>query len=279
MMKKGVTIAIYGDSGSGKSTQLGEMAKALFKRERKRTRIYGSDLGGHESITPLVDLGVIEAVDVVQADDPWCWLDAAVKPTLSDDIGLVCYDSGTSCGEAILNAIAKSTDKIGQQTTQKFKAGSGATKLTIGLNNEAHYGLVQTFLLDKMWESSWITASGRDVAWTFGTHRGESSDSEPLVGPKLPGKALTAAIPKWFNYTFRLVAIPVADSAPRHVLYLQGQPGHTGLAVSFGNARYALDASTPLPASIEPASVVKALELIESGRQEAVVNLRAELGL
>ena len=49
--------------------------------------------------------------------------------------------------------------------------------------------------------------------------------------------------------------------------------------MGFGNARYSLDASTPLPLSVEPASLVEALRLIEGGAEEAESNLRLELGL
>lgn len=278
--RRGRSIALYGDSGSGKTTQGGELAKAHYKRHKKRTLYHAADYGGHGSIEPLVEVGIIDVNTIKPDTDPWIWLNqAASGHGLTEEHGLVIFDSATSSAEALLNAAAKSPQQVGQQKTQKFKVSGPSGNLVVGLNNEAHYGLVQTFMLDEIWRSTWLTERGVDVLWTFGTHRGESVEAEPIVGPKLAGKALTAAIPKWFNNTFRIVQIPVMGSAPRHVLYLQAQPGHTGSAVSFGNSRYPIDATTELPAAIEPASLDRALQLIDAGRGEAVDNLRAELGL
>jgi len=282
-MAVGRTVALFSDTGLGKTTQAGELAKDKFKSERKRTLYHGADYGGHESIQPLIDIGVIDADDIGQTDDPWIWLnDAAKGKGLSpEQHGLVVFDSGTSIGEAILNKITKSSEQVGQQKTQRFKVASGDTQLQIGINNEAHYGLVQTFMLDKIWESTWLTRLGVDVLWTFGIHRGESVEAEPIIGPKLVGKALTPQIPKWFNYTFRLDMVPPAPGSgadPEHILILKPQVGVSG-ALSFGNARYPLAASDSLPAVIKPASIVEAFNLIEKGRQSAADNLRAELGL
>jgi hypothetical protein len=108
--------------------------------------------------------------------------------------------------------------------------------------------------------------------------RGEKQDDTPVLGPMVAGKALTPAIPKWFRYTFRLVSVPTTQGqAPRHLLYLQEQPDFGGTGMSFGNARYPIDAITPLPAVIEPASIIEAMELIEKAEAEAEEVLRKEL--
>lgn len=285
MIERGKSISLYGDTGSGKTTLAGEYAKYVRKTRGKNTAYFLSDLGGVESISPLVRLGVIDLHELGPEDDPWIWIDHAVSgrnpagESLSDDIGLVVYDSGTSQGEALLDKIKLSNWKIGTQNTQKFKVTHGGQGIDVAANNEAHYGVVQGFLLSAMWKSSWLTRKGIDVLWTFSVHRGENSESEPVIGPKVAGKALTPAMPKWFNYTFRVVSIPVAGSAPRHVLYLQEQPGENGLATSFGNSRYPIDADTLLPATVEPASLVEAFTLIGNGHAEADANIARELGL
>ena len=237
-------------------------------------------MGGYKSLLPLVRLEVIEVDTPNEGEDPWGWINAAVSTPPPKDVGLVMFDSGTSMGEMLLSFAANSDMKIGAQNTQRFTvSGKGKEALTVGSNNMNHYGVVQTFLLDKIWKSTWLSVGGPDVLWTFSTDRGENTLEQPLVGPKLAGHALTAAIPKWFNYTFRVASIPVVDNPPRHVLYLQEQGENNGAVMGFGNARYSLDASNPLPLSVEPASLVRALELIEEGDREAEDNLRMELGL
>jgi hypothetical protein len=280
MSQQGRSICLYGDSGSGKTTQLGEAAKAVFKATRRKTVLRTSDLGGHESIKPLVKLGVVELDELTDGVDPWIWMnDAVSEPLDPTQYGLVCFDSGTSMGESLLRAAANAEFQVGQQKTQKFVVAKGAQQLAVTVNNEAHYGVVQGFMLEKIWKSMNLLRSGIDVIWTFSVQRGEEQDRTPILGPKFAGKALTPAGPKWFNFTWRIVSIPSEDGAPVHRLYLTEHTELAGMGHSFGNARYPLGATTQLPSYIEPASIPAALEAIEVGQAEAEAALAAELGL
>ena len=273
------SIGLMADSGGGKTTQIGELAKVMFRDERKKTLLIAADLGGHESIRPHQRVGIIDVHEIEQADDPFEWInDATSGKLLTEDHGLIAFDSGTSIGEALLNAITKDPAQIGQQKTQKFRVGA-KKELVVGANNESHYGLVQGFLLDQIWRSTWLTRKWVTVLWTFGLDRAEKADQTPIVGPKLVGHALTSSIPKWFNYFWRLAVIPVPGQPARHQLYLQAQPEFAGTGLTFGNSRYPLDATSVLPAIIEPASIAEALAIIALGQQEAEDNLRRELGL
>jgi energy-coupling factor transporter ATP-binding protein EcfA2 len=280
MAYTGRTIALYGDTGSGKTTLAGEYAKLVRKQRNLDTTLFASDMGGYDSIGALVRYGVIRPVD-----DPWIWIKNAASGKVLDatdggdrGIGCAIFDSATSQSEALLLAAAKSDYQIGQQRTQRFNVTKGKETLNVSINNEAHYGVIQSFMLDAIWKSTWLTRKGIDVIWTFSVHRGEEQDRTPILGPKLAGKALTAAIPKWFKYTFRVVSIPQDGVAPLHRLYLTEHQELAGLGHSFGNARYPLDATTPLPAFIEPASIIKAIELIDAGQIEADEALKQELG-
>jgi hypothetical protein len=242
-------------------------------------------MGGYSSISPVVNVGLVKVNKLGETDDPFIWINEAVTGTNLDpaETGLAIFDSGTSMGEALLNYITKLDYQIGQQRTQKFTLSKGTGKdaksLTVGINNEAHYGVVQGFLLDAIWKSTWLTTKGIDVLWTFSVHRGEEQDRTPILGPKLAGKALTAAIPKWFNYCWRIASIPVEGEQPRHVLYTAEVPELAGLGHSFGNSRIPLDSSVVIPAAVEPASIVTVFELLDQAEKEAEDRLREELGL
>jgi hypothetical protein len=283
-LQVGRLIALYADSGVGKTTQIGEYAKWKRRNEGKNTLLHTADRGGYDSIGPLVRLGVVRVNELSQEDNPWTWSDSVAQGEgITDDIGVVAFDSGTSISEQLLSAAAKQAadgDNLGGRPAPKFKVrGQNNKSLTVGSNVDTHFFIVQQYMLDVIWKSSWLINKGLDVIWTFSTHRGEGADSEPIIGPKLAGKALTSAIPKWFRYTFRMVALPDSGGgAPRHVMYLQHTPG-TGVAVSLSNARYPLDAEDPLPVSIEPASLPNAIELIERGQEQAERKLKEELGM
>lgn len=279
---KGVTIALYGDTGTGKTTQIGEYAKWRMKEATKTTCLVTADLGGYQTLNPHVSLGFVRPIPILNgADDPWVEINDAVEGRfLEPTDGVVAFDSGTSMGEKLLSAITKDPRQIGQQKTQRFTVASkDGRALQVGANNESHYGLVQGFLLDAIWRSTFLVEKGVDVIWTFSLDRSEKTDAIGVVGPKLAGHALTASIPKWFLYTFRLVSTPVAGAPPRHSLYLQEQPDLGGVGMSFANARYPLDAEVPLPAVVEPASVVEALRLIQDGERQAKEAIMREVGL
>lgn len=281
----GYSIALYGDTGSGKTTQIGVRAKAKYKREGKKTALFAADMGGFGSLIPLVNVGVIKVVSLLDTDDPWIWTNNAAEGRDAEglaldpeEFGFCAYDSATSLGEALLTNCANAPFQIGSQKTQKFTVNRGEKTLQVGMTNENHFGVVQGFMLNQIWKSTWLTKKGPDVLWTFSILRGEGPDQVPVLGPKLAGKALTAAIPKWFNYTFMLASVPELGAAPRHILYLQEQPNEYG-SVSFGNSRYPLDAVTNLPISIDPANIEEALEAVQVGQREAEDALREELGI
>lgn len=281
MTYRGVTFGLFGDSGSGKTTQAGEWAKHVKKTRGKSAVLHSSDLGGFDSLGPLIRKGVVKPVELEPKSDPWIWINDAVEGKhLTADDGYAIFDGGTSMSEALMTACHESPFQIGQQKTQKFTVsrGAGQDSLTVGINNEAHYGVVQGYMLDAIWRSMWLTRRGVDVLWTFGVLRSEEQDHTPILGPKLAGRALTPSVPKWFRYFFRLVSQPRTEAAPLHRLYLAEYPELAGLGHSFGNARFPLDGGE-LPPYVEPASLVKAMELIEEGQRRADEALDAELGV
>lgn len=277
MAYKGLTIELVGDSGSGKTTQAGELAKYVKRTRNKTTVLNTCDRGGYDSISPLVRAGIVGVNEIAQLDDPWVWIDDAVTgKNLSDEVGLAIFDSGTSMSDLLLSACSHAEFQIGQQKTQKFtvnrpKAGNNAgpaSSLTVAINNEAHYGVVQSFMLDAIRKSTYLIDRGIDVLWTFALLRGETQDRTPILGPKLAGKALTPFLPKEFRLTFRLDVEPIEGQQPEHVLYTTAHPELAGLGHSFGNIRCPLGV-TPPKAIIRPASIIEAFEEMERAQKEA----------
>jgi hypothetical protein len=284
----GRTIALYSDTGGGKTTQIGEYAKYVWKTTGKKTRLFSSDLGGYDSIDHLVSAGIIDPVAFdPEVNDPWTWINSAVEGALGDtktDYGCNAFDSGTSMAEQLLSSCAKLSangEDIGGRPAPKFiinKKGPVANQIKIGSNVDSHYLTVQGVMRDNIWRSTWLAKKG-DVLWTFGLYRGESQFETPIYGPQVAGKALTPLMPKWFNYTFPLVKEVIAGQAPKHRLLLQSQPDAKGLAFYYANARYPLGASQPLPLHIEPASLADAMVLLDQAKEEAALAAKTEMGL
>lgn len=275
------TIALYSDTGNGKTTQAGEYAKFILKSTGLTSRLYRADLGGVGPIEHLVDAKMIEVVDYdPETNDPWQWGTDAVEGKLgkSGNVGLHIFDSGTSICEALLSSCAKlSADgkDIGGRPAPKFSIASttGGKALKIGSNVDSHYMTVQGFIKDLIWRSTWL-AKEADVLWTFGLYRGEDQQSSLIYGPQLAGKALTSLMPKWFNYTFPLIKHVGSGIAPVHKLLMQSQLDQNGVGTYYANARYPIDATTPCPLDITPASLSEAIRLIEAAKAEAAASLK-----
>ena len=291
LMQRKRTILMYGRTRAGKSTQIGELAEHIFKTEGKTTRLYTVDRGGADPVRPYVDLGIIEVIEQLDSD-PWIFLNKATRGMVRDkttgkwvngentNIGMFAFESMTSFADALMASLAeKSAEGIniaGQANVSFTMTGDGET-LKVGGSNMGHYNVVQTRITNEVWNSQKLNAPY--ILWTASVSKDDDQVSVgKVLGPAVVGKALTAEVPRWFNLTFRIDAIAAQAGKPeRHVLYLGNSVDQTaGNATSLGNTRTPKDAPE-LPSMLEPASLVKALELIDGGYGKALEAIKARL--
>jgi hypothetical protein len=237
-------------------------------------------------------MGLIEVIEM-QDTDPWIFLnqvtrghvrDANGKWTLgkNDHIGLFAFESMTSFSDALMTDMAKKAGagvNIGGGANVSFSVSGDGETLKISGSNVAHYGVCQTRITEEVWQSQKLDA--QYVLWTASVSKDDDLNSGgKVLGPAVVGKALTAETPRWFDMTFRIDCVPAQMGKPeRHVLYLGTSVDMSaGNATILGNIRTPLDAP-PLPLTVEPADLVKALELIEAAKQTAASNLKKRLGL
>lgn len=286
------TVLLYGRTRSGKSTQIGELAEYVNKTEGKITRLYTADRGGSESIRPYVDLGIIELIEQGNTD-PWIFLNKAVRgyirdssgkwvPGINDNIGVWAFESLTAFADALMTSLAEKAaggTNIGGQANISFTVTGDNESVKIGGSNMAHYNVVQTRITEECWYSQRLP--GSYIVWTASASKDDDpTASGKVLGPAVVGKALTSEVPRWFNLTFRIDALPAQQGkAERHILYLGNHVDvGAGNAVGLGNTRTPLDAKPLTTNTIEPASIVKALELINGGYQEALDVIKKRLG-
>lgn len=291
-MAKATTILLYGRTRAGKSTQIGELAEYVYKTEKKKTRVYTADKGGTDPIKPYIDLGIIEVVEQGNTD-PWIFLNKSVRGMVRDgqgkwvaganaDVGFFAFESMTAFADALMASLADKAAQgmsIGGAANVSFTVQGDGESLKVGGANMAHYSITQSRITDEVWTSQKLDATY--VLWTASASRDEDlTAGGKVIGPAIVGKALTAEIPRWFNLSFRIDALPSQGAKPeRHILYLGNSVDQAaGNAVSLGNTRTAKDAPD-LPASIEPASIVKAIELIQGGYSSAVESIKKRLAL
>lgn len=282
---------MYGRSRAGKSTQIAELAEWVKINLGKKTLVNTIDKGGAGPMMPLIELGVIDLVE--QGDSsPWMFMNKIctghirdsktgkwVKADLSQ-YGLIANESLTSFSDAFMNdlaAMAANGVNIGGAANVGFTVQSDGETMKIGGNNMGHYNVVQNRILDEVWKSQKLDVPY--IIWTASASRDDDPNaSGKVIGPAVAGKALTAELPRQFDLTFRMECTPAAQGKPeKHILYLGNSVDMAaGNAVSLGNTRVPLGAPD-LPATIEPASIVKALSLIEDAENKAKELLKKRL--
>ncbi len=277
------TVLMYGRSRAGKTQLLAELAEHVKVTTGLNSLIYSIDKGGIGPMVPLIDLGYINLVEQEETS-PWIFMNKAstgqvrekgkwVKADLSQ-YGLVGFESMTGFSDAFMNDLASqaaSGVNIGGAANVGFSVSSDGESLKIGGNNMGHYNVVQNRILDEVWRSQKLVVPF--IVWTASASRDEDPNaSGKVIGPAIAGKALTAEMLRHFDLTFRIDCTPAQQGKPeKHILYLGNSVDiAAGNAVGLGNTRVPLaEGLPPLPSSIEPASLVKALEMITDTEQKA----------
>lgn len=297
------SFQLFGPSGSGKTPLIGEFAEWLcrttggkYNKATKqieggdRTLLYTNDGGGWNSIQEKVDLKIVHPVDLTTRPRPFEWLNAVTRGLLPDangkwvarekvlpgvKIGCLAFEGLTAFGNALMLNMAEAAGEgisIGGEKTFAFKQGDGDTITKVGTNNRVHYNLAQSEIARRVTASQ--ANSGLYIIWTALTRMAGDDDSlGTVVGPQVVGKALTPEVPRWFGYSFRLAKIvPDMENQDGKVIRRLYLDEHTDMAAGgasiTSNNRRPLD-SDPLPLYIEPASLVKAYELIRKAESQA----------
>lgn len=286
------SILLYGRTRAGKSSQITEMAEYVKKTEGKLTRVYTADRGGVGPMQAHIDLGLIEVV-AQESTDIWVFLNKAVRgyvrdaqgkwvPGKNENIGMFAFESLTAFADELMASMAKKASEgtsIGGGSNISFNVSGDGETLKVGGSNMAMYGVCQSRITSECWESQKLPASY--VLWTASASKDEDQTAGgKVIGPAVVGKALTAEVPRWFQLCFRIDALPAQGGKPeRHILYLGNNVDlASGNAVALGNTRVPLG-SPELPSSIEPASLPKALEMIQNAEKTAKESIKKRLGL
>lgn len=292
------SILVYGPSGAGKTTQVQELAKFVYRKTGKITRLVSMSGGGWTSITPAVEAGIViptfikgrafpvETLDKltkgfwpVDPNDPTSLLVPIAQQKDWDNVGAIAFDSMTEGCEWMMsymtNAEAAGTFKISSQP-MKFK--DGATNY--GSPSMAHYGNIQTRISDFVSQSKVIPDVY--IMWTALELKSTDDNTRlPLYGPDVSGKAKTAIASAWFDNTLHLYmtgAGGLKKGAVERRLYLTTHFEDDQIPYMAKNRGHYY---SPLPEFLEKdqCSLNVFLQLLEESHAAAKIRLMDELGI
>lgn len=290
------SILLYGRTNAGKTAQIGRLAEYEYQLHKKKTRLYVADKGGVDPIQPYVDLGIIE-VEPILNTSPWIFLNKAARgfvrdgagkwvldPKRNDAIGCYAFESLRGFAEVLMLDMATKAAQgvnIGGGSNIAFQVSGDNENLKVSGSNMAHYGVAQAKMTEEVWASQQLPADF--IIWTSSVSKDDDTTAGgKVLGPDVIGKALTAEVPRWFNYTFRIDVLPAAaGKAERHILYLGNHVDvGAGNAAGLGNIRRPLDAPPLASLTIEPADIGKALTMLQTdARTAAKAAIQKRLGL
>lgn len=290
MSQRTRTILMYSRSRGGKTTLIGELAEHVKVRMGLKSLVYSIDRGGSGPIYPHIKLGLIDFVDQ-QDTDPWVFLNAAAQGKVRDpksgkwvktdltQYGMVAFESLSGFSDALMASLADKAAQginVGGGANVSLQIQGDGETLKIGGSNPSHYNIVQTRILDECGRSQKLSVPY--IVWTAGVSKDDDQNaSGKVIGPAICGKALTAEFFRHIDLAFRLDCFPSEGGKPeRHILYLGNSVDvKAGNAVGLGNTRTPMGST--LPPTIEPASLVKALTLIEEEERKAEEILKTRL--
>ena len=272
-----------------------------METKKQRSVVYMADRGW-KTLSPQINAGMALMVPVLP--DVLGWLQHAVRGEIldkagkwvkaPDDIGLWAFESATSIGAEVNRQIREShstgvtrTGDDGKTKTMGIGPAANTYKVGVGTDvqskatlDKGHFGIMQNELRDAMWQSQDLPGI---VLWTALALRKTDDDLKigEVIGPELIGKALTGAAASWFHLCLHADS-KVEGNVERHVLYLGGHSDlTTGNARVFGNPRvpFGAEALTPQELVIEPASLVKAISMLERKSATAADAMKKKYGL
>lgn len=237
-MKQPTTILPYGETGTGKTVQIGRIAEWVRRRFGKVSRLVTADSGA-DPIQALIDDSTMEILDLKNLhdkDEPFAllmklsegaWPIVTPEGRLSmsrspkrgepivradgKQVGLIAFEGLSTISEVLLMDHAKKGRKLSQDLAYTFSetvlVDGKPENVVVGKAAQAHYGNVQEFVVWTLVPRTSVLPVDI-VVWTAHEARGEEDGgaglSKSVLGPATVGKAMVGGTGKKFMDTLHL---------------------------------------------------------------------------
>ena len=241
LVKRANSLLTYAPTGHYKTTNVGRFARYEYERTGKRTRLISADGGGWAPCQAEIDVGIIEPLRIVEADQPLPLLrklsqgywpnEAGNTLTLAglDDVGAYAIEGIQSISTLLLRYIVASGRKISQEVIglfqEKINVDNKDVNVSFGAASPSHYGLVQNEVLQLI--ANFRALPVDRVLFTSAEAKGKDdiNDNSTVYGPASIGKALTDKLPFEFGDLLHFSSVPVGNTGKMEVrCYLVAHP-------------------------------------------------------
>lgn len=300
---------IIGATGSGKTINIGEIAKYVLAKYGKVTRMASTDPSGAGPLVGMVKSKEIEFWPVHAWPRP---IEAMYKSTLghwplrTDDpespivppdagtwevYGFGAYEGLTSYGDTILDDLKRTKASLSQDPSYSWSQGD----FTTSGGNQSYYGMMQDTL--KLWVVNTHLLKYEKVLWTALESRGDDQSGSKVYGPMIGGKKATGRAGQWFvNMMHMDIIAGAAVTDPltkqtlveaKHILFLKTHIDPQTMVPFPCKIRAPKEYSKDVPAYLESGSVAEAYALLDKlydkqmkeseGRMNEIEGLRGRL--
>jgi hypothetical protein len=211
----GRTTVLYGDSTSGKTTNLFEAAIYLSQKYGKPVRLISAEDSSKTVLLPLLKSGVIDAMFISRINDPTTVLRALSAGEWNSPNPYCAYliEGLTTIAEIIQEDNRENKRFLGEQSVNSYTTVGGEV---LSLPGQFSYGFVQMEMARHMRSFAMLPNVER-VIWTAHEYKGTLDG--PITGPGLVGKAGTASVSKYCGNLLHLDVTSKAGKVERK-LYL-----------------------------------------------------------
>jgi len=208
------TMVLYGPTGSRKTSQIRELAKYVYEKTGKKTRLLTMDGGGYGTAQDYISAGIIDVWRLVEEERPLPMLIEASKGRFPKDlqgglrksnslakdmgdVGAYAIEGWFSIANAAMRYLVGKGLKINEDVVSKFSERSDfGEDISFGAPSRGHYGFVQNLILDLIRNFSGLSLER--ILYTSLEGKGEDKITKGLTyGPATAGGAITAAIPQY----------------------------------------------------------------------------------
>lgn len=206
------TYLMYGDTGTYKTTQIKFLARYVWKKFKKRTRLVSPDNGGWQPVEAYIRAGLIIPYAIGSLTSPSTiarklsrgdWPKdigagkAKLVPTTDwSEIGAYAVDGLALLGDALLAELRRDQRRLSEEPVSPYSIQIPESDVAekFCANNRSHFGHVQREVMGVM--NNFSALPVHYVLFTSHEAKGEEEDTKAAIrGPGIVGKAGTAKVP------------------------------------------------------------------------------------